>query len=110
MHHPSPVPSERSAFLPQDVLLRGQLEHQQRQISRCLNTLSGTGDAGAGLVHLALAVLLVARELEDLGISVEELWSALLTCMYYTHLIGTCTYKIALSYLFPRYSDSSTRF
>jgi ankyrin repeat protein len=71
-HHPSTEREERNAFLSNDILKKGQLELLYKLLVEFLHGFVSSND---GALHNAeLATLICRRELDDLGLTVEELW------------------------------------
>jgi hypothetical protein len=65
---------ERDPFLSVDVVSRGHLLHRERQVVLVLS--AEVRATGRGKQLAALALVLAADELRDVGLAVSELWSA----------------------------------
>ena len=74
-HHPGTQPTSRDAFLPPEVVAKGQMELQRRLLVKCVSLAMTSKDFGGnGSSDAGLGLLLVATDLADLELNVADVW------------------------------------
>lgn len=74
-HHPAEELTQRDAFLPAEVVKKGQLETQRQQLVQCIAlAMSSKEFAAENQQCISLSLILLEQELKDLGLSVSEVW------------------------------------
>lgn len=74
-HHESDKHGGRDAFLPAETVARGHREYRLNQLSRCvLIAMTSTEFGVRGRHDVALSLILCAKEIEDLGLDIHDVW------------------------------------
>jgi ankyrin repeat protein len=76
LHHPSEDPTQRSPFLPNEVVKVGQLHRQRSQLIQCVAlAMTSKEFAVDNRIDITLSLILLDMELSDIGTTAQEIWS-----------------------------------